>query len=127
MIYQALEEELNLLAKTPGVVACVLVSSDTGMVFLSSSANPEIEIIAEAARDYWVLHQKNGKVFDTLGAVKNVFVQHARAHLSIQMFGNSSMLLVTISRLRSVDWSSWPISTKKISELLCELDASKRV
>lgn len=127
MIYQALEEELNLLAKTPGVVACVLVSSDTGMVFLSSSANPEIEIIAEAARDYWVLHQKNGKVFDTLGAVKNVFVQHVRAHLSIQMFGNSSMLLVTISRLRSVDWSSWPISTKKISELLCELDASKRV
>ena len=126
MIYQALEEELNLLARTPGVMACVLVSSDTGMVFLSSSVSADVEIIAEAARDYWVLHQKNGNVFEALGSVKNVFVQHERAHLSIQMFGKSNMLLITISKLRSVDWSSWPASTKKMSELLCELDASNK-
>ncbi len=127
MIYQSLEIELALLAKTPGVIACVLVSADTGMVFLSSSKNAQIEVMAEAARDYWVLHQKNGKVFEALGAVRNVFVQHERAHLSVQMFGNASVLLVTIAKLKSVDWSSWPASTKKISELLSQFSVSKSV
>lgn len=124
MIYQALDSELKLLAKTPGVIACVLVSADTGMIFLSSAKSEQVEVMAEAARDYWVLHQKNGKVFEALGSVRNVFIQHERAHLSVQMFGHSSMLLVTIAKLRSVDWGSWPASTKKISELLCKLDVS---
>lgn len=127
MIYQSLETELKLLAKTPGVIACVLVSADTGMVYLSSSKSDQIEVIAEAARDYWVLHQKNGKVFEALGAVRNVFIQHERAHLSVQMFGKSSMLLVTVAKLRSVDWNSWPASTKKISELLFQLDVSSGI
>jgi len=123
-MYQALHSELKLLATTPGVIACVLVSVDTGMIFLSSAKNDQIDVMAEAARDYWVLHQKNGKVFDALGSVRNVFIQHERAHLSVQMFGNSSVLLVTIAKLRSVDWSYWPANTKKISELLCKLDVS---
>ena len=124
MIYQALDSELKLLAKTPGVIACVLVSVDTGMIFLSSTKSEQVEVMAEAARDYWVLHQKNGKVFEALGSVRNVFIQHERAHLSVQMFGNSSMLLVTIANGRIGDWSSWPTSTKKMSELLCKLDVS---
>lgn len=127
MIYQALETELQLLAKTPGVVACVLVGVDTGMVFLSSSKNAEVEVIAEAARDYWVLHQKNGRMFEVLGTVRNVFIQHERAHLSVQMFGHSSLLLVTISKLKRVDWASWAASTRGISELLREFDESKQV
>lgn len=127
MIYQALEAELQLLAKTPGVVACVLVGVDTGMVFLSSSKNAEVEVIAEAARDYWVLHQKNGRMFEVLGAVRNVFIQHEHAHLSVQMFGQSSLLLVTISKLKRVDWAGWAARTRGISELLRELDESKQV
>ena len=124
MIYQHLETELKILAKAPGVIGCVLVNADNGMVVLSSPKSVRIEVIAEAARDYWVLHQKNGKVFEALGAVRNVFIQHERAHLSVQMFGNVSTLLVTISKLRSVDWNSWPERTKKISELLLQLDVS---
>ncbi len=127
MIYQTLETELQSLAKTPGVIACVLVGVDTGMVFLSSSRNAEVEIIAEAARDYWVLHQKNGRIFEVLGPVRNVFIQHERAHLSVQMFGQSSLLLVTISKLKSVDWRGWGASTRGISELLRKLDESKQV
>lgn len=125
MIYQALETELRELAKTSGVIACVLVSADTGMVFMSSTKNSEVEAMAEAARDYWVLHQKNGKLFESLGQVRNVFIHHTRAILSVQMFGKATMLLVTIAKLKSVDWNNWSENTKKIGELVFQLDVTK--
>lgn len=124
MIYQSLDAELKLLAATPGVIACVLVSADTGMVYLSSSTNPEIEAISEAARDYWALHKKNGKVFETLGSVRIVFVQHARSILAVQSFGKETLLLVTITTVQHVDWKKWTEKTKGLRKLLLQLDSA---
>lgn len=125
MIYQTLEAELTQLAKTPGIIACVLVSADAGMVFMSSAKNPEVEAMAEAARDYWALHQKNGQLFATLGSVHNIFIQHSRAVLTVQGFGKASMLLVTIARLSGVDWRSWPAQTQALADILLQLDAEQ--
>jgi hypothetical protein len=123
--YDSLDAELKLLSLTPGVIACVLVGADTGMIYLSTSKSTKVETIAEAARDYWALHSKNGKLFDPLGSVQHVFIQHSRAVLSIQMFGKAAILLVTIAKLKGVDWNTWPTVTHSIKKLLLQIDSPK--
>lgn len=133
MNYQDIEQELNSLAKTPGVIACALVAIDTGMIYLSSSNNfqstnpfkkEEFEIIAEGARDYWVLHQKNGNVFASLGPLANIVVRHKQGLLSIRACGHT-MLLIAIAKIKEVDWKQWPAQVNQLCNRVEELEVEK--
>ena len=138
MNYQDIEYELNCLAKTPGVIACALVAIDTGMVYLSSSnltnsdtpsgkeyfKQEEFEIIAEGARDYWVLHQKNGNVFDALGPLGNIVVRHKYGLLSIRACGHT-MLLIAIAKIKEVDWKQWPAQVNQLCNRVEALEVEK--
>lgn len=133
MNYQDIEQELSSLAKTPGVIACALVAIDTGMIYLSSSNNSpsknpfekdEFEIIAEGARDYWVLHQKNGNVFESLGPLANIVVRHKRGLLSIRACGHT-MLLIAIAKIKEVNWKQWPTQVNQLCSLIEELELEK--
>lgn len=134
MNYQDIEQELNRLAKTPGILACALVAIDTGMIYLSSSnfvfsskeefKKEEFEIIAEGARDYWVLHQKNGNVFDALGPLGNIVVRHKYGLLSIRACGNT-MLLIAIAKIKEVDWKQWPAQVNQLCNRVEELEIEK--
>jgi predicted regulator of Ras-like GTPase activity (Roadblock/LC7/MglB family) len=122
--YQELEQELNRLAKTPGIIACALVAIDTGMIYLSSSNKAQFEIIAEGARDYWVLHQKNGNVFETLGSVNSIIVRHQQGLLSIRDCGQA-MLLITIAKMKEVNWREWSLQVQQLCQQVKELETDK--
>ena len=106
MNYQLIEAELNSIATTPGIIACALVAVDTGMIYFSSSSQHLFEVMAEGARYYWALHHKYGQIFDAMGNLNNIFVQHERGILRVQLCGEA-MLLITLAKLGKTDWTQW--------------------
>lgn len=124
MNYQDIEQELHQLATTPGIIACALVAIDTGMIYLTSSNKEQFDIIAEGARDYWVLHQKNGKVFEALGSVSNIVVRHKRGLLSIRGCGQT-MLLISITKIKEVNWDEWPERVDQLCNLVKKMESEK--
>lgn len=93
-----------------GIISCALVTIDTGMICLTTSAESRFEVMAEGARDYWVLHHRNGKIFDAIGGVKNIYVQHAKGTICIQACGEK-MLLITLADSSKLYWNDWPLTT----------------
>jgi hypothetical protein len=122
--YQDIEQELHQLATTPGIIACALVAIDTGMIYLTSSNKEQFDIIAEGARDYWVLHQKNGNVFEALGPVSNIVVRHKRGLLSIRGCGKT-MLLISIAKIKEVNWDEWPERVDQLCNLVKTMESEK--
>jgi len=104
--YQAIEYELEKVAKSQDIISCALVAIDTGMICLSTSRETQFEVMAEGARDYWVLHHRNGYVFDAMGRIKNIFVQHAKGTLCVQSCGRT-MLLITLANSNKMHWHDW--------------------
>ncbi len=76
------------------------------MVCLSTSRETQFEVIAEGARDYWALHHRNGNIFDTMGKVKNIFVQHVKGTICVQACGKK-MLLITLADSSKLHWHDW--------------------
>ena len=117
MNYQFIETELNSIATTPGIIACALVAVDTGMIYFSSSSQDQFTVMAEGARDYWALHHKNGQIFDAMGNLNNIFVQHERGILRVQLCGET-MLLITLAKLGKTDWTQWPSVISNLHTLI---------
>lgn len=123
MNYQLIESELNSIATTPGIIACALVAVDTGMIYFSSSSNKQFEVIAEGARDYWALHYKNGQIFNVMGKLNDIFVQHERGILRVQRCGEA-MLLITLAKLRKNDWTQWSGKISNLRQLVRNEESS---
>ena len=117
MNYQLIELELNKVAISPGIISCALVAKDTGMVCLSTSRETQFEMIAEGARDYWALHNRNGNIFDTMGVVKNIFVQHAKGTICIQGCGRK-MLLITLADSSKLHWHDWSTTVANLFKVV---------
>ena len=119
MNFHDIENELYKVAENAGVIACALVAIDTGMIYLATSKNPDFEIIAEGARDYWTLHFKNGEIFSDMGMVSNIFIQHTNGLLSIQPCGKNT-ILITQATLGKIDWTTWGKVIKPLRNLINE-------
>ncbi|ACR10818.1 hypothetical protein TERTU_4501 [Teredinibacter turnerae T7901] len=115
-----LKRALLELSLEHGVIGCALVATDTGFVFASTLVQSEFEIIAESARDYWILHTKNTQAFDRLGDVRNISVQHQKGLLNVQPCDDQT-LLVTLAKLGHVQWQNWP---EKVANLAKNLSVS---
>lgn len=98
--------ELLELTREEGIIACALVAVDTGMVYASTMHHTEFEIIAEAARDYWVLHHKSRQAFERLGDVRNISVQHQKGLVNVQPF-DDGIILITLAKIGKVNWQQW--------------------
>lgn len=99
--------ELAQLAAVPGVIGCALVDAATGMVLHSASRRDDAEPLAEAARDYWQVHKRNGGVFDGLGGAVAILVVHEHGVLNLLPCGDD-LVLVTLAERSRVDFSTWP-------------------
>lgn len=123
MNYQPIEIELHKVARSPGIIACALVAVDTGMICLSTSGESQFEIMAEGARDYWALHHRNGKLFETIGGVKNIYVQHAKGTICIHPCGEK-MLLITLADSTKLYWNDWPVTTLALRNAINQAEKS---
>ncbi len=101
-------QEVRRLGAVPGVLSCALVDAATGMVLHSVANDPGAEPLVEAARDYWQLHARNGRLFSSLGAVCGIVVAHEHGAINLLPCGRG-MVLVTLAERGRIDFSTWPI------------------
>jgi len=101
-------QEIKRLGAVPGVISCSLVDIATGMVLHSVTHDGEVEPLAEAARDYWHLHDRNGRLFAGLGELLGIVVAHERGTINLLPCGRG-MVLVTLAERSRVNFSTWPV------------------
>ncbi|AYQ28301.1 MULTISPECIES: hypothetical protein [unclassified Polaromonas] len=110
---QHIAAELENMALTPGVNACALVDSATGMVYLSAGKHPQIDAIAEAASDYWRMHERSGSPFSKLGPLQAISMIHQGGVLSLMPCGKG-IVMATLSARMALDTGDW---FRKVGEL----------
>lgn len=121
MNFKPVEEQLIQLAETPGVIACALVATETGLIYSITTNNSQIEAMAESARDYWAIQYRNGGTFSKLGELTNIFVQHQKGILSLQPCGDNT-LLVALIKLKHINWNKWPEIISPLKKSVAELE-----
>lgn len=124
MSLENIQKELQHITKTPGVVSCALVVIDTGMVLLNTSQDESFEIIAEGARDYWTVQDRNGGIFKAIGDINVIFVFHQQNIISIQMCDDKT-LLITLAETKGVDWNKWQRVIAPLKNKIKDLEGKK--
>lgn len=102
------EQEVKRLASVSGVLSCSLVDVATGMVVHSVTHASEVEPLVEAARDYWQLHDRNGRLFSGLGPLAGIVVAHEQGTINLLPCGRG-MVLITLAQRSRVNFSTWPV------------------
>lgn len=118
-----IEQEVRRLGAVPGVLSCALVDAATGMVLHAVTHDAASEPLVEAARDYWRLHERNGQLFSSLGAVCGIVVAHERGAINLLPCGRG-MVLVTLAERARVDFSTWPVRISLLRGLVQQEFAS---
>lgn len=108
MSINGIEQEVRRLGAVPGVLSCALVDAATGMVLHSATHAAGSEPLVEAARDYWQLHLRNGRIFSSLGEVCGIAVAHEHGAINLLPCGRG-MVFVTLAERGRIDFSTWPV------------------
>ena len=118
---QALADEVERVADAPGVITCSLVDVSTGMVYHASGGRPDLEPLAEAARDYWRLHQRQDNLFRDLGPMVGIVVLHEEGVINVMPCG-ADAVLVTLAERNKVNFSAWPTRLRRLQAILGATD-----
>lgn len=114
---QALADEVERIGSAPGVITCTLVDASTGMIYHAAGGRPDLEPLAEAARDYWRLHRRNDNLFRDLGAMVGIVVLHEEGVINVMPCAGDAVL-VTLAQRNKVNFSSWPTRMGRLQALL---------
>ena len=112
----ALCEHLESMASMPGLQGCALVELETGLVLQSAGA--VMPVAAEAARDYWRLHERHSRCFDHLGAMQAQVMVHAQQRLTLVTVGQGLLLLTFSDTAARVDWAFWQTQLSQLRGLV---------
>jgi predicted regulator of Ras-like GTPase activity (Roadblock/LC7/MglB family) len=114
---QHVSAELASMADTPGVTACALVDSAAGMVYLSAGNHPQIDSIAEAASDYWRMHERSGSPFLDMGPLQAISMIHQDGVLSLMPCGKG-IVMATLSERMALDMADWFRKVGRLGRLI---------
>ena len=110
-------EEVERIGAAPGVITCSLVDGLTGMIYHATGSRPDLEPLAEAARDYWQLHRRNESLYRDLGAVLGIVVLHEQGVINVMPCA-ADAVLVTFAERNRVNFSDWPARLKSLQAIL---------
>jgi hypothetical protein len=107
MNLEGVEEVLVALATHPGIAGCALAEAGSGMVLFHAGGLPAMERTAEAAMEFWRVHQRNAAHFEAFGALQSVacgFGSHVAALFPCNADG---LVLVCVAEKQNVAWAEW--------------------
>lgn len=110
-------EEVERIGAAPGVITCSLVDGLTGMIYHATGSRPDLEPLAEAARDYWQLHRRNDSLYRDLGAMLGIVVLHEQGVINVMPCA-ADAVLVTFAERNRVNFSDWPARLKPLQAIL---------
>ncbi len=118
---QGLRQELDSMAELPGVEGCALVEVVTGMVWHAAGRSEKMQLLSEAASDYWRLYKRLGTHFTELGDMRACAFMHVDSRITLIPCGKD-MLLVALTREKAaVNWSEWQNKTRQLAGLVNQL------
>lgn len=113
-----LKEALDAMARTPGVDGCALVEIEAGMVWYHAGTIDDVQTFAEAASDYWRLHNRLAPQFEKLGDLRAFIIAHTQGRLTLLPCGKGMLLLALTRHQTAMDWTQWQKETKKLALLV---------
>lgn len=116
-----LQKTLEEMAQMPGVDGCALVEIDAGMVWHHAGTFEDVQKYAEAASDYWRLHNRLAPQFEKLGELRASVMVHRNGRLTLLPCGQGMLLLALTGPRTSLDWAQWQKQTKVLATLVEEL------
>jgi hypothetical protein len=98
--------ELASLANTPGVRACALVESSSGLV-LQTAGDPTIEQhLWEAAVDYWRVHFRVQSHISDIGHLHGISTYYSQGILVLLPCNSQAdLIFICLGAHKGVDWS----------------------
>ncbi len=113
-----LKQALEAMARTPGVDGCALVEIEAGMVWHHAGSIEDVQTFAEAASDYWRLHNRLAPQFAKLGDLRASIMIHTQGRLTLLPCGKGMLLLALTRHQTTMDWTQWQKQTRKLALLV---------
>ena len=114
----ALRQELAAMAAQPGIEGCALVDAEAGMVWCTAGQTEDMQVLSEAASDYWRLSQRLSRHFAVLGDLGASIIVHTMGRVTLLPCG-SGMLLVSLSSEKArIDWNDWQLRARALAKLV---------
>ena len=113
----ALHQAITHMAAQPGIMACALVDAETCMVIQSAGQTEVIDVLAEAATDYWRLYKRLQKHFDALGPLNTSVMLHRQGMINLTPCSDSVVVIAVANRMQT-DWNAWQKEVKKLGKLV---------
>ena len=113
-----LRNAINDMAQAPGVDGCALVEIDAGMVWHHAGHSEDLQTFAEAASDYWRLHNRLAPQFERLGDLRASIMVHAKGRLTMLPCGKGMLLLALTGTHAITDWAQWQKQTRQLATLV---------
>lgn len=115
---EALERELGAIASLEGVIGCAVVDVETGMAWKSVGGD-DVQIICEAASDFWRLHLRQSAHFEShLGGLSAQVLIHARGRITLVRCAHPLLLVSLSKEPDQVDWPLWKACAGRLSTLV---------
>jgi hypothetical protein len=112
-----LEAILQSMSALAGMAGCAMVDAETGMAW-KTAGTEDIQVLCEAASDYWRLHTRTGGHYAPLvGELAAQVLIHTRGRITIVGCGGT-LLNVCVSREPDgVDWARWKVLVGDLRKL----------
>lgn len=117
---QILRQQLDDMAELPGVEGCALVEVDTGMVWRATGQSEKMQILSEAASDYWRLYKRlnlNAQ-FAELGEMRASVFMHMHSRITLMPCGKDILLVALTRENTAVNWHEWQNRGKQLAGLV---------
>ncbi len=117
-----IQAELDALAAAPGVGACALVDSSSGLVLHAVGEHDPSGPVWAAAIDYWRTYFRVKAHFDdaiAFGALHAIATYHANATLVLLPCPTQAdLVVVCVASTKGVDWSDWQRRVRRLDQRL---------
>jgi predicted regulator of Ras-like GTPase activity (Roadblock/LC7/MglB family) len=105
---QTIGSSLETLASFAGVVGCALVESDTGMVWHYAGKLTDMELVGEAAVEFWRTQRRIATQLSTLGDLQFATFKYAQGTIGLVPCDDKrGLILVCLANSQGVVWSEW--------------------
>jgi len=114
-----LSSELQaMLGRHPGVRACALVDSGSGLIWHREPLG-ELEALWEAAVDHWRLHRRLSGHFSALGEAGAIVTYHRGATLAmLPCLAEPEVILICVAAPSAVEWKAWQDEARALGRSL---------
>lgn len=106
MTADKLEQVLQSMGALPGMTGCAMVDAETGMAWKTAGGH-DIQVLCEAASDYWRLHTRSAGHYAPLGELAAQVLIHTRGRITIVGCGGTLLNVCVSKEPDAVDWSRW--------------------